>query len=610
MGFGVGAGAGGYLMAQNAAETGLVRRERQGDVQVIALNRPPVNALNIPLMQALSAALDDAALDPEIAAVVLAAEGAHFSPGADVGELGRVVGGMLPRLAAQIEAMPKPVVACLQGNVLGAAAELALAAHARLAHEGARIGLPEVALGLLPVAGTTQRLPRLIGAPLALKLLLDGTPVRAVDALAMGLLDSVTDAKPLPLAVAMARDLAGRPLVKTSDRREGMRDALAYQSAIAEARKAHEGWRLPAPAALIDCVEAAQLLPFDMGLGFEQSHAETMAETPEAAGLRHAFMAERRAMLPPKDLAATAPAALAAVTVLGAGGMVPEVARMALGAGLKVRLVAPDRAALTEALTKIAARQEAQVAEGKLSPAAREADWARLKGVLPGDAMESADLVLVAPDAPRLAEAPGPQVGLGGAGALVLHPAHMAGGLAQLAIGAGLPLPVQALALAFGRKLGWKVLVQGPGAAIDQRLRQALSRAIAALESGGSERQGIAAALASYGLGAGMRPRLPAAPDAAGEIIGFCLAALMNEAAKIVSESVARRPSDVDAAALLTGLFPRWEGGPMFQADRIGAMALRADLRHRAVAHPQLFTPAPVFDLLLADGQSFADLNR
>lgn len=593
-------------------DEGLIKRQMQGAVAVLSLNRPPVNALNAPLLQALGRALSDAAADPGVAAVVIAAEGAHFSAGSDVSELGQVARAALPGVATQIEALTKPVVACLQGNALGGAAELALACHGRVAHEGARIGLPEIALGLLPVAGSTQRLARLMGAPMALKMLLEGTPLRAVEALAMGLLDAVVDSRPLSRAVALAQDLADAPLVKTSDRREGLRDPIAYQAAIVEARKTHEGWRLPAPGALIDCIEAAQLLPFDMGLGFEQAQAEAMAETPEAAGLRHAFQAEKRALFPPPDLASTAPPSLAAITVLGTSGLVPDVVRMALGTGMKVRLAANDKASLTEALQRIAARQEALVAEGKLAPAAREADWARLTGVMAADAAAvPADLVLVAADAPRLAEMPGPVVALGGRGALVLYPAPVAGGLAQLAVGPQVPLSHQAAALSFGRKLGWKVMVQGAGAAIDQRLRLVLSRAIAALEEEGTaDRARIAATLASYGLGAGMRPRLPPAPEGAGPVLEFCLAALMNEAARIVSESVARRPSDVDAAALLSGLFPRWEGGPMFQADKIGAMALRADLRQRAQKHPQLFTPAPVFDLLLADGQTFADLNR
>lgn len=594
------------------AGDGLIGRQVRAGVLVLSLNRPPVNALSAALLSALSLALTEGADDPTILAIVLAAEGAHFSPGVDVGELGRVQGAALPKVTAQIEALAKPVVACLTGNCLGAAAELVLACHGRVAQEAARIGFPEVALGLLPVAGSTQRLPRLVGAPMALHLLIDGLPIRAVEALAMGLLDAVVDDKPLPRALALAQELAAKPLVKTADRCDGLRDPIAYQLAIAEARKTHDGWRLPAPAALISCVEAAHLLPFDLGLGFEQTQAEAMADSAEAAGLRHALLAERRAMLPPAALTTAGPAPiLSAVTVLGTAGLVPEVVQMALGAGLRVRLIAEDRGSLGAALTKIAARQEAMVAEGRLSLSAREADWARLIGGLAPGAAEPADLVLAAPDGPYPVAAPGPVLALGGPGPISLYPAPAAGGLAQLAIAPGVPVPHQVIGLAFGRKLGWKMIVQGAGAAIDQRLRLALSRAIAALEeSGRADRARIAAGLAAYGLGAGMRPKLPVAAEGASDLLEFCLAALMNEAARIVSESVARRPLDVDAVALLSGLFPRWEGGPMFQADRIGAMALRADLRQRAKTHPQIFTPAAVFDLLLADGQTFADLNR
>ena len=590
----------------------LIQRQVQGAALILALNRPPVNALNTDLLAALSSALQEAALDPAISAVVLTHEGAHFSPGADADTLGRVKGALLPKLTAEIEALAKPVVACVAGNCLGAAAELILACHGRVAHETARIGFPEVSLGLGPVAGSTQRLPRLVGAPIAVQLLTRGTPVSAVDALAMGVLDLVVEEKPLSRAVVLALDLATKPLVKTSDRNTGLRDSVAFQSAIAEARKAHEGWRLPAPGAVIDCIEATLLLPFDRGLSFEQVQAEMLADSAESAGLRYAFLAQRRAVMPPAALAATPAAALTTVSVFGTAGLVPEVVEMALGTGLRVRLVAGDRDSLTGVLTRIAARHEAMVAEGRLSPAAREADWARLMGCIgTDDADGPADLVLMAADAPRLAAPPGPVVALAGPGPIVLYPAVAVGGLAQLAIAPGVPLQHQALALAFGRKLGWSVLVQGPGAALDQRLRLALARAIAALEATQqADRAKIAAALAAYGLGAGLRQKLPPEPEGGAELRDFCLAAVMNEAALIVSESVARRPSDVDAAALMSGLFPRWEGGPMFQADRIGAMALRADLRRRAKNHPQLFTPAAVFDLLLADGQTLADLNR
>lgn len=592
------------------AREGVIKRQARGAVLVLSLARAPVNALNAALMADLSAALRVAAADPAVLAVVLAAEGPQFSAGLDVSELGRVRGAALPALASLIEGLAKPVVAALQGNVLGGALELALACHGRVAHEGARLGLPEISLGLLPVAGTTQRLPRLAGAPIALKMLLGGQPLTAVEALAMGLVDEVTDSQPLAKAEALALRLAGTAPVKTCDRRDGLRDPVAYQSAIAEARKRLDGGRLPAPLAAVDCVEAALLLPFDMGLGFEQSQAETMAQTPEAAGLRHAFLAEKRALFPPADLAATAPPRLGAIAVLGTGGPAADVARMALGAGLRVRLIAADRSHLTEALQTIAARQEALVAEGLVSPAAREADWTRLSGGLASEGTEPVDLVLLGPDAPRLAEMPGPVVALGGRGPLVLHPAPAPGGVAHLAVGSHAPLALQAAALAFGRRLGWKVLVQGPGAALDQRLRLVLARAIAVLEEEGRDRQSIAAILASYGLGAGGRTRLPAAPEGAGPVLDFCLAALMNEGARMISDGAARRPSDIDAAALLSGLFPRWVGGPMYQADQTGPMALRAELRQRALAHPQLFTPAPIIDRLISEGRHFADLNR
>lgn len=589
---------------------GLIVQKRRGAVLVLSLNRPPVNALNAALMDALAAALRAAVADADVQAIVLGAEGPQFSAGLDVSELGRVSGAGLPRLTDRIETLSKPVVACLHGNALGGATELALACHARVAHEGARLGLPEISLGLLPVAGSTQRLPRLVGAPIALKLLLDGMPMSAVEALAMGLLDAVVDTDPVARAVALAETLAAGPWGRTADRRDGMRDAVAYQSAITEARKRIEGWRLPAPAAAVDCVEAALLLPFDMGVGFEQSHAETLADSPEAAGLRHAFFAEKRALFLGQPLSGIAPPNLSSLCVLGCSGPAADVVRQALGIGLRVRLVGADRANLTEALKTIAARQEALVAADQLSPAAREADWARLTGVLATDGADAADLVLTAPDAPRMADLPGPVVALGGRGALVLHPAPSAGGLAELSVTPGVPVEHQATALAFARRLGWKVMVHGPGAPLDQRLRHVLSRAIAVLESQGHARASIAAALAAFGLGAGARVKLPPAPDGANDVLAFCMAALMNEGARILSEGGARRPSDIDAAALLSGLFPRWEGGPMYQADLIGLMALRADLRRRTDTAPQIFTPAPILDQLISEGRTLADLNR
>lgn len=600
----------------------LIAEDQRGPVAVIYLARPPVNALNRPLLQALTEALGRAGADPNTRAVVLAAEGPQFCGGLDARELGQVRGSVLASAVACIEEMPKPVVALVQGNALGGGLELALACHGRVAEEGARLGLPEIALGLLPVAGATQRLPRLVGAPVALQMLMEGKALSAVEALAMGLVDAVVEApepndgaakgpraEALARAIALAETLADSPIRRSLDRREGMRDALAYASAIAEARRRLGAFSLPALQAVVECVEAALLLPAEQGLSFEAAQSEAMAESPEAAGLRHAYRVERRALvLPAGVVAGPVPGRL---TILGTKGPVPDLALQSLAAGLAVRLIGTDRAVLTEALQQIAARQEAMVAEGRLAPAAREADWARLTAVLPTEAVEPADLVLVSPDGPRLATLPGPALALGGQGPLVLYPAVAPGALAQLSVAPhalSVPPPALGVVVALARRLGWRLLLQGPGAALDQRLRQTLARAVSALEAQGHPREAIRAGMAAQGL-LGLRPDEAQGHDS-DTTGGFCLAALMVEGLRLLEEKVAETPLQVDAAALLARVMARIRGGPLFQADQIGLMALRADLRQRATTEPGLFTPPGLLDRLIAEGKTLEDLNR
>ncbi len=607
-----------------AAEERLIGQDQRGALCLLWLAHPPLNALSRPLLAALAAALTKAETDPSVQAVVLAAEGPQFSAGIEARDLGLVDNGPLHPVVTQIEAMTKPVVAALQGNVLGGGLELALACHGRVAHAGARLGFPEIALGLLPVAGGGQRLARLVGAPVSLHMLLEGTGLSAAEALAMGLVDDVVDdvvegaAGPLARAEALAAKLSQLPVTPSLARRDGLRDPIAYQSAVTEARKRLAGTALPAPHAVVDCVEAALLLPAAQGLAFEAAQSEAMAESPEASALRHAFMAERRALALPAALATPEASgdrpALARVTLLGTGGPVPEVVLQAISAGLALRLIGPDRAALAAVLQHVAARQEAMVAEGRLSAAAREADWARLDAVLPTDAEALTDLVLVTPDAPRIARLPGPALALGGLGPVVFHPGLAVGALAMLAITPDAAVEPQIAAVTLARRLGWKLLLQGKGAAMDQRLRLALSRAVAVLEAEGTTRAQVLSALAAQGMAA-LRPKaagdIKAQTDTEAEgIVEFCRAALMSEGLRLLEEKVARRPSDIDAAALLSRLMPRWQGGPMFQADLIGLMALRADLRTRAQSHAQLFTAPAIVDRLIAQGQRLSDLNR
>jgi 3-hydroxyacyl-CoA dehydrogenase len=314
-------------------------------------------------------------------------------------------------------------------------------------------------------------------------------------------------------------------------------------------------------------------------------------------------------------LARTAPGKLESLAVCGAADPAAAVVLQALAAGLRVSLIEPARDALVAALQKIAAQQEAAVAEGRLTSEARDADWARLTT---GPALNGAvDLVLNNADVPpALPDAAIPVIALGalparGAGGRVgLHPALATGLVAELAAGADAPLATQALGLALARRLGWKLLFTAPGGPIDRRLRAALSAAIAQLEAEGVARPAIAAALGSFGIGVSARGPLPAPPPEAKRVLDACLAAVANQGARLISEGIARRPLDVDAAAVLHGIFPRWQGGPLFQADKRGLLVLRADLRKRAEAAPQIYAPDALFDRLIADGRDFAALNR
>ena len=635
-----------------------VRQERRGPVLLLWLDHPPVNALSAALRGALAAALAAAADDVAVEAVVIAADGPQFSAGADLTEMGcgdaaklhpgaLVAPEFTPDLGAlcqQIEGFAKPVVMALHAAALGGGLELALAADLRVALVSARLGLPEVRLGLLPGAGGTQRLPRLIGPVEALRLMQGGDAVTAAEALALGLVDRVVEGEVVAAAVAAALEAMGgdgRRDGRRTGQRDGRRmaavaDPTAYQAALAQARASgqmYEPGYLPAVARIADCVEAALLLPAAQGLAFERAAFADLLASPEALGLRHAFFTGRRAAYPPKPVASVAPQRLGSVAVWGAEGQAADLGRQALCAGLRVTMIEPDRAVLVAALERIAGWQEAEVAAGRLTAAARDADWARLVPALVPEGLVGADLVLAMADAgPVPAIAAGvPQVLVGGShvGAseggpseggidvgIGLQPGQAAGDLAELSVWPDAPVPLQALGLAFARRMGWRVVFAAGAGGIERRLRAALAAAIAQQQGGVAQQGGgvaddvIRAALAAFGIGGGLRGPLPAMPEGGGAVLASCLAAVANEGARMVSQGVALRPGDVDAVAVMSGFYPRWQGGPMFWADQRGALVLRAELQRRAQGAPQLFTPAPVFDWLVAEGRSFAALNR
>ena len=377
--------------------TEAVRLERDGNVAILVIDSPPVNALGAAVRQGLAAGLDRALADPGVGAIVIRAEGRTFPAGADISEFGKPPADpWLPDLCNRIEASPRPVVAALHGTALGGGLELALAAHWRIALASARVGLPEVSLGILPGAGGTQRTPRLIGAAAALDLMISGQPVGAAQALAMGLLDEVVEADLPAAALALAQRLAatGAAPRPVRDRRDCMRDPVAFEAAIAAARAAQANARLPGPRRIVDCVEAALLLPFDQGLAFERAAFAELVASPEAAGLRHAFFAERRAARMPE--AAVRPRALDHVGVVGGGLMGAGIAYACLSAGLRVTLMERDRESLARGLERVAKLQQGAVDKGRMTEAQRDAAWDRLTGTTEAAGMAACDLAIEA----------------------------------------------------------------------------------------------------------------------------------------------------------------------------------------------------------------------
>ncbi len=286
----------------------------------ITIDNPPVNALSAAVRNGLAEALARASADPSVKVIVLSAQGRNWSAGADIHEFDRPSEGIeLPELCARFANEAKPVIAALHGAALGGGLELALAARLRLAAEATQLGLPEVSLGLLPGAGGTQRLPRLIGAKAALGLMLSGLPVAAERAETMGLVDAVVAGDLDAAAEKLARaHIDGVTELPTAEERREEADPLIWLAAIMDARAGLGRRRLPAPGRIIDCVEAALLLPEAEGLAFERAAFADLVATPEATALRHAFLAERRAAHQP-GLEAVAARASGEVGVIGGG---------------------------------------------------------------------------------------------------------------------------------------------------------------------------------------------------------------------------------------------------------------------------------------------------
>ncbi|MCM2331359.1 MAG: enoyl-CoA hydratase-related protein [Pseudomonas sagittaria] len=276
----------------------LVQFSRQGAIALITVDNPPVNALGHALRAALLDAFRAAEADAAVQAVVLSCAGRTFIAGADIREFGQTPQApLLPELVEAIEACRKPCVAAIHGSALGGGLEVALACHYRIARCDASLGLPEVKLGLIPGAGGTQRLPRLVGVARALRMITSGTPIATAEALACGLVDDYFDGEAQAAGLAFAERLLaeGRGPRRSGERREQLQvsDAAglfsARRSELAQQAEAF------APLRAVDAIEAATLLPLAEGLKRERALFEQCLQSPQRAALVAAFFAERAA---------------------------------------------------------------------------------------------------------------------------------------------------------------------------------------------------------------------------------------------------------------------------------------------------------------------------
>ena len=375
---------------------GPVRFEVAADgIALATIAAPPVNALSAALRAALAAAVRRAADDPAIRALVIAAEGRSWIAGADIAEFGRPPAPpSLPEVIAALEACPKPVVAAIHAAALGGGLEVAMGCTARVVGPAAKLGLPEVRLGLLPGAGGTQRAPRLMGAAAALRLMAQGDPLDATAALAAGLADALAE-DPLAAARAHAALLAAGPLppaVSARDGGLGARDAFEAEAAGLAKRAATE----PQVAAMIDCVRAAFAEPVAEALARERRAFLDLVADPRSRALRHAFFAEREAAkvagLPP----GTRPRRVERAAVLGAGTMGAGIAMCFANAGIPVRVIETDEAAMRRGLERIRSTYEASVRRGSLGAEALARRMALVEGAVGLEAAGEADVIVEA----------------------------------------------------------------------------------------------------------------------------------------------------------------------------------------------------------------------
>ncbi|WP_037266285.1 3-hydroxyacyl-CoA dehydrogenase NAD-binding domain-containing protein [Roseivivax halodurans] len=691
-----------------------VSYEVEDGIAVITIDNPPVNALGRAVRQGLCDAMDRLADDPQAQAALILGAGKLFIGGADISEFGKPPKDpWLPEVVQRIEDSPKPVVAAIQGAALGGGLEVALGAHYRVAMKGAKLGLPEVNLGIIPGAGGTQRTPRLIGVAAALDIIPAGGTVPAEQAVELGLADRLAEGDPREAGLAYARELvtAGAGTRPVGQMPCPDHDTVALEAARKTWSKKNRGE--VARLASIDAVEAATRMPIAAGITEERRIFSEMMDTPQRAGLIHAFFIERKVFQLP-ELDGVAPREVSQLGVIGGGTMGAGIATAALLRGLDVTLIERDDAAAEKAAATISRNLEGAVKRGKLDGGTRDAIlsdafrtaadygalaradlaieavfedmdvkkqvFAELDRVMkPGAVLATNTSYLDVTEIAASVSRPSDVIGLH-----FFSPAHVMK-LLEVVVPESTAPDVIATAFALAKRLGKTAVRAGVcdgfiGNRILSKYRAAADRMVlagaspyqvdravkafgwpmgpyemgdlAGLDIGYATRQRRAAtrdprdivptwADALYHLGRhgqktgrgyyiyeeGKRggaedPEVLELIDKARaehgvtprdftdeEIQRRYMAALVNEAARVLEEGIARRPLDVDVTFLHGYGFPRWRGGPMFWADETGLPALLGDIEDYAREDDFFWQPAPLLKRLVSENSNFASLN-
>jgi len=374
----------------------------EDEVAVLTINSPPVNALSQAVRDGLKRGVEAADGNGEVKAIVIICAGRTFIAGADISEFGKPPAApYLPQVLDAIENASKPVVAALHGTALGGGFEVALTAHYRIAVPSAKYGLPEIKLGLIPGAGGTQRLPRLIGVEKALDVILFGTPFGASEAKEWGVVDEVAEEGRLrESALAFARSLIAEkaPLKKVRDRSDRLAPARGHPEIFEAIRKANarkfrgfEAWEKA-----IESVRNAVDLPFDEGIAKERQMFMALLQTTQSRAQRHVFFAERQAAKIADVGPDVATKPIRSVGVIGAGTMGGGIAMNFLSAGIPVTLVETSGQALDRGVSVMRKNYEATARKGRLTMAEVEERMGRLKPTLDFGALNEADLVIEA----------------------------------------------------------------------------------------------------------------------------------------------------------------------------------------------------------------------